>query len=572
MCTVRGTTAPLRHLNRIRVTFLVFVSAAALFCCFGTGAVAAASPVGSRYALPLCAACLSRPISALASRFRGSSFPPFSSLREARSLRVPARPSGSHTPALIPSFLLSRPSLHPPRDTEHFASRRNSSQSTQPPFAGFRPLRVGSGHVRHRRFRACPEGGEPKPEARPRKIRADDLLVQRGIAETRSQAASLILLGRVAVFVAKKKPKTPAHGTGDALPSGTEDPLGAPGERGEDTDAHENQESQPLPGLQEQDSVRASIRLLRQPASPQSPFVSHHELLQAWHRVISSGTFRVLTKAGEALRAVDGQWPSLLLHPEPRFVNRAGEKLEAFLASCSTSPSPAEAASSLSSAATPGAPYFKGLSASCAASAPLSSAAEGAELFSLRGKTVLDVGSSTGGFTDCCLQRGAQQVVCVDVGRGELHASLRSDSRVVVREGVNARYLTAEDVGRKEFDFVVVDLSFISLKKVVERVWSFVKPEGILILLVKPQFEVTPAEASRFRGVIRDPGLRARVVEEIRAFCVASLRGCEELVSRPSAVRGKRGNIEQFLALRRRLQGQSPLERTRLLPPAETAH
>src|ERR1051326_3570284 len=113
------------------------------------------------------------------------------------------------------------------------------------------------------------------------------------------------------------------------------------------------------------------------------------------------------------------------------------------------------------------------------------------EKFSLNvaGAHVLDVGASTGGFTDCVLQAGAADVVCVDVGRAQLHAKLRADPRVTNLEKLNARTLTAAQLPRSNFDVVVMDLSFISLKSVMPAVWPLLRVGGSLVALVKPQFE-----------------------------------------------------------------------------------
>src|SRR5207237_1265550 len=118
------------------------------------------------------------------------------------------------------------------------------------------------------------------------------------------------------------------------------------------------------------------------------------------------------------------------------------------------------------------------------------------------GRTALDAGASTGGFTDCLLQRGAAQVIAVDVGHGQLHPKLRADPRVTVRERLNVRMLTTDDIGGP-VDLVVADLSFISLRTVSPALIAVSKPGADLVLLVKPQFEAGRAEVSRGRGVVR---------------------------------------------------------------------
>ncbi|MFZ9840020.1 MAG: TlyA family RNA methyltransferase, partial [Opitutaceae bacterium] len=135
----------------------------------------------------------------------------------------------------------------------------------------------------------------------------------------------------------------------------------------------------------------------------------------------------------------------------------------------------------------------------------------------LRGAQVLDVGASTGGFTDCVLQAGAAAVTCVDVGRAQLHARLRADPRVTNLEQVNARHLRASDLPRSEYDAIVMDLSFISLTAVLPAVWPLLRPGGTLVALVKPQFEAGKAEVDRGRGVIRDPAVQDAALARGRA-------------------------------------------------------
>ncbi len=194
----------------------------------------------------------------------------------------------------------------------------------------------------------------------------------------------------------------------------------------------------------------------------------------------------------------------LILEPGKRFVSRGGEKLEGYI--------------------------------------------EGFDL-SFEGLDVLDVGASTGGFTNCVLKHGARSVTCIDVGKGQLHGSLRSDARIHNIEKINARYLEAEDLPLTCYQRVVMDLSFISLKTVFPAVWPFLAPEGILVALVKPQFEVGKAIADKFRGVIKDDRERTRALNRVRDFALselegASLQGCIE-----SPIKGSEGNIEYLLGL-----------------------
>ena len=160
------------------------------------------------------------------------------------------------------------------------------------------------------------------------------------------------------------------------------------------------------------------------------------------------------------------------------------------------------------------------------------------------GLTCVDVGASTGGFTDCLLQHGARRVVAVDVGYNQIDWRLRTDPRVEVREGVNARHLTPEEFGER-FDLAVMDVSFISATKVLPAVVPLLKEGGRVVLLIKPQFEVGKGEVGK-GGVVRDPAQHARVVEEVNAAARAlglAVSGVTE-----SPITGADGNRE-FLAL-----------------------
>jgi 23S rRNA (cytidine1920-2'-O)/16S rRNA (cytidine1409-2'-O)-methyltransferase len=132
------------------------------------------------------------------------------------------------------------------------------------------------------------------------------------------------------------------------------------------------------------------------------------------------------------------------------------------------------------------------------------------------GRTVLDIGSSTGGFADCLLQAGATRVYAVDVGSHQLHEKLRYDPRVVLLEGVNARYLTREHLG-ETVDMITVDVSFISLKKILPAALALLNREGSLITLVKPQFEVGRYQVGK-GGIVKDQQKIQEVIEDIRAF------------------------------------------------------
>jgi 23S rRNA (cytidine1920-2'-O)/16S rRNA (cytidine1409-2'-O)-methyltransferase len=197
---------------------------------------------------------------------------------------------------------------------------------------------------------------------------------------------------------------------------------------------------------------------------------------------------------------------ALALDQPPRFVSRGGEKLAAFLEKFAVD---------------------------------------------LRGAHVLDVGASTGGFTDCALQAGAADATCVDAGRGQLHARLRADPRVTSLEKTNARHLRPGGLPRPLYDAVVMDLSFISLTVVLPAVWPFLRPGGVLVALVKPQFEAGKAEADKGRGVIRDRAVQDAVLADVTAFALARLPGAALLGAMDSPLTGADGNREFLLGLRK---------------------
>jgi 23S rRNA (cytidine1920-2'-O)/16S rRNA (cytidine1409-2'-O)-methyltransferase len=167
----------------------------------------------------------------------------------------------------------------------------------------------------------------------------------------------------------------------------------------------------------------------------------------------------------------------------------------------------------------------------------------------LRRAVVLDVGASTGGFTDCALKRGAKRVYAVDVGHGQLDPSLRDDSRVVVREKTNARHLTADSFP-EAIDVVLVDASFISLEKLASALAAILPPGRRLIALVKPQFEVGRALARRSRGVVRDGLVRERAIESARN--ALGRAGFDIEGECDSALHGPKGNVERFVVAVRR--------------------
>jgi len=239
------------------------------------------------------------------------------------------------------------------------------------------------------------------------------------------------------------------------------------------------------------------------------------ELLVARGLAASRAQAKGLIMSGRVLRGTERldkpgkEYPvdvELIVEQPPRFVSRGGEKLAGFI-----------------------------------------------ERFSidLKGANVLDVGASTGGFTDCSLQAGAASVVCVDVGRAQLHAKLRADPRVTNIEQLNARHLQPSDLPRPEYDAVVMDLSFISLKNVLPSVWPCVRPGGKLIALVKPQFEAGKAEVDKGRGVIRDTAVQQAVLDGITAFALAELPGATLIGTMDSPITGADGNREFLLGLQK---------------------
>jgi len=163
-----------------------------------------------------------------------------------------------------------------------------------------------------------------------------------------------------------------------------------------------------------------------------------------------------------------------------------------------------------------------------------------------QGKVCLDVGASTGGFTDCLLQHGAGRVHAVDVGKGQLHWKLRNDPRVVVHEGVNARYLSFDEIG-EQVDLATVDVSFISLRLVLPPLVGIVRPCGDVIALVKPQFEAGRSQVGR-GGVVRDPAVHEQVLAQLVGWVKKNL-GWSVRGAIPSPLLGPAGNVEFFLHL-----------------------
>lgn len=169
----------------------------------------------------------------------------------------------------------------------------------------------------------------------------------------------------------------------------------------------------------------------------------------------------------------------------------------------------------------------------------------------LAGKICMDVGSSTGGFTDCMLQNGAVKVYAVDVGHGQLAWKLRNDERVVCMEKTNIRYVTPEDVADK-INFSSIDVSFISLTKVLGPVKELLSDDGQIVCLIKPQFEAGREKVGK-HGVVRDSAVHLEVIEKVIDFAISI--GFEVLNLEFSPVKGPEGNIEYLLHLQKHTEG-----------------
>ena len=184
----------------------------------------------------------------------------------------------------------------------------------------------------------------------------------------------------------------------------------------------------------------------------------------------------------------------------------------------------------------------------------------------LSGKTCLDIGASTGGFTDCMLQNGAKKVYAVDVGYGQLDWRLRSDARVVCMERTNARYLTHEQIS-DELDFASVDVSFISLKLILPALAGLLKPDGHAVCLVKPQFEAGREKVGK-KGVVRDPAVHLEVLEHFLEHAKESRFTVLGLTYSP--IRGPEGNIE-YLGYLSRAEEEPPVHDLKALVEASHA-
>ncbi len=166
---------------------------------------------------------------------------------------------------------------------------------------------------------------------------------------------------------------------------------------------------------------------------------------------------------------------------------------------------------------------------------------------SMKEKIAMDVGSSTGGFTDCMLQNGAKRVYCIDVGYGQLAWKLRQDPRIVLIERTNIRYLERERIP-DEIDIATIDVSFISLAKVIPNVLEFLKEDGEIIALIKPQFEVGKGEVGK-GGVVRDEAKRLKAVDRVKEN-LESL-GLQTIGVMQSPIPGQKGNIEYLIYMKK---------------------
>jgi 23S rRNA (cytidine1920-2'-O)/16S rRNA (cytidine1409-2'-O)-methyltransferase len=221
------------------------------------------------------------------------------------------------------------------------------------------------------------------------------------------------------------------------------------------------------------------------------------------HDVVEAG--RVLVGGALALkmaRLVGDDEPIVILGPPKKYVSRGGEKLEGALDAFN---------------------------------------------IDVSGLHIIDVGASTGGFTDCVLQRGAAHVVALDVGHGQLHPKLRDHPRVTVIERTNIRHADLAKLGAP-FDLVVADLSFISLTVVAEPLVNAAGPGGQMVLLIKPQFEAGKADVSKGKGIITDPDLHERACGDVAAALAAC--GAQVIGQIESPIKGGQGNVEFLVHVR----------------------
>ena len=185
----------------------------------------------------------------------------------------------------------------------------------------------------------------------------------------------------------------------------------------------------------------------------------------------------------------------------------------------------------------------------------------------VRDKVCTDVGSSTGGFTDCMLQNGARKVFAIDVGRGQLDWKLRQDERVVCMEKTNIRYVTPEDLG-EPIDFSSIDVSFISLTKVLEPIRNYLREDGEIVALIKPQFEAGREKVGK-KGVVREKSTHHEVIEKVADYAVSI--GFRVLAIDFSPIRGPEGNIEYLIHLKKCPPGEAGAEGTNKLKDPDYA-
>lgn len=165
----------------------------------------------------------------------------------------------------------------------------------------------------------------------------------------------------------------------------------------------------------------------------------------------------------------------------------------------------------------------------------------------LTGKIGLDIGASTGGFTDFLLQNGIEHVTCLDVGHHQLHEKIRTHPKVTNLEKINAKTLDDITLPYPCYDIIVMDLSFISLKKILPVAWERVKPNGRLIALIKPQFEAEKHEVDKGKGIIKDPLIHERILKDMETFCQKNLHNSQLIRCIPSPIQGGDGNQEYLV-------------------------
>lgn len=168
-------------------------------------------------------------------------------------------------------------------------------------------------------------------------------------------------------------------------------------------------------------------------------------------------------------------------------------------------------------------------------------------MIDFKGSVCLDIGASTGGFTEFMLKNGAEKVYAVDVGHGQLAENLRNDIRVVNAEGTDIRNVSVDFFGG-QVDLISVDVSFISLKKIIPKIYELLKPEGTAVILIKPQFEAGKENIGK-RGIVKDKKVHVRILEEINAFAMESGLNAEKYTYSP--LKGGSGNIEYLAMLKK---------------------